>query len=124
TPTGVAFPTPAPVRPVARDQDGSLAAAGRQPGTLSPPITSNQDFYIVTKNAVADPVVDAASWRLIVDGEVDHPVQLDYATLLALPSVEVTKTLECISNLTAGCSMASFGCDLMSTAVWRGVAVS
>src|SRR5207248_9384591 len=81
-------------------------------------------FCIVTKNAVADPVVDAASWRLIVDGEVDHPVQLDYATLLALPSVEVTKTLECISNLTAGCSMASFGCDLMSTAVWRGVAVS
>ena len=27
-------------------------------------------------------------------------------------------------NLTAGCSMASFGCDLMSTAVWRGVAVA
>jgi DMSO/TMAO reductase YedYZ molybdopterin-dependent catalytic subunit len=124
TATAVEFPTPAPLRAISRNQDGSLTAAGRQPGTLSPPITSNQDFYIVTKNAIADPVVDAAGWRLIIDGEVDHPVQVDYATLLALPAVEVTKTLECISNLTAGCSMASFGCDLMSTAVWRGVSVS
>jgi DMSO/TMAO reductase YedYZ molybdopterin-dependent catalytic subunit len=117
------FPTPPAVRTLARDQAGSLTAAGRPPGTLAPPITSNQDFYVVTKNAVADPVVDASTWRLIVDGQVDHPVQVDYATLLALPYVDVTKTLECISNMTAGCSMASFGCDLMSTAVWRGVAV-
>jgi DMSO/TMAO reductase YedYZ molybdopterin-dependent catalytic subunit len=124
TATPVVFPTPAPLRAIARDQEGSLTAAGRQPGTLSPPVTANKDFYIVTKNAVADPVLDAAGWRLIIDGEVDHPVQVDYATLLALPVVEVTKTLECISNLTAGCSMASFGCDLMSTAVWRGVSVS
>jgi DMSO/TMAO reductase YedYZ molybdopterin-dependent catalytic subunit len=118
------FPTPPPVRTLARDQDGSLTAAGRPPGSLAPSITSNQDFYIVTKNAVADPVVDANSWRLIIDGQVDHPVQVDYATLTALPYVDVTKTLECISNLTAGCNMASFGCDLMSTAVWRGAAVS
>jgi DMSO/TMAO reductase YedYZ molybdopterin-dependent catalytic subunit len=124
SPTAVTFPTPAPARALARDQEGSLTAAGRAPGTLSPLITSNQDFYVVTKNAVADPVVDAADWRLIVDGEVDHPVQVDYATLMALPAVDITKTLECISNLTAGCSMASFGCDLMSTATWRGVAVS
>jgi DMSO/TMAO reductase YedYZ molybdopterin-dependent catalytic subunit len=124
TPTPLAYPTPPPVRSVARDQEGSLTAAGRPPGTLAPPITSTQDFYIVTKNAVADPVVDATAWRLIIDGEVDHPVQLDYATLMALPSVDITKTLECISNLTAGCSMASFGCDLMSTATWRGASVS
>jgi DMSO/TMAO reductase YedYZ molybdopterin-dependent catalytic subunit len=109
---------------LARDQEGSLTAAGRPPGTLAPPITSNQDFYIVTKNAVADPVLDANTWRLIIDGEVDHPVQVDYATLRALPVVEITKTLECISNLTAGCSMASFGCDLLSTAVWRGARLS
>jgi DMSO/TMAO reductase YedYZ molybdopterin-dependent catalytic subunit len=122
-PTAIAFPTPAPVRAVARDQEGSLTAAGRRPGTLAPPITSNQDFYIVTKNAASDPMLDAANWRLIIDGEVDHPVQVDYATLLSLPSTEITKTLECISNLTAGCTMASFGCDLISTATWRGVAV-
>ena len=120
SPSTVTFPTPAPVRNLARDQEGSLTAAGRPPGTLAPAITSNQDFYIVTKNAVADPVLDANTWRLVIDGEVDHPVQVDYATLRALPPVEITKTLECISNLTAGCSMANFGCDLISTAVWRG----
>lgn len=117
------FPTPPPVRSLTRDQEGSLTAAGRPLGSLAPQITSSQDFYIVTKNAVADPVADANTWRLIVDGQVDHPVQVDYATLLALPYVDVTKTLECISNLTAGCGMASFGCDLISTALWRGVAV-
>jgi DMSO/TMAO reductase YedYZ molybdopterin-dependent catalytic subunit len=117
------YPTPPPVRSLARDQEGSLTAAARPSGSLAPQITRNQDFYIVTKNAVADPVADANSWRLIIDGQVERPVQVDYATLLALPYVDVTKTLECISNLTAGCSMAGFGCDLMSTARWRGVAV-
>jgi DMSO/TMAO reductase YedYZ molybdopterin-dependent catalytic subunit len=118
------FPTPPPARRLARDQQGSLTAAGRPPGSLAPPITSNADFYVVTKNAVADPVVDANTWRLIIDGQVNHPVQIDYATLGALPAVDITKTLECISNLTAGCGMASFGCDLISTAVWRGARLS
>jgi DMSO/TMAO reductase YedYZ molybdopterin-dependent catalytic subunit len=122
-PAATGFPTPAPARSLARDQEGSLTAARRPPGTLAPEITSNQDFYVVTKNAVADPVLDANTWRLVIDGEVENPVQVDYATLKALPAVEVTKTLECISNLTAGCSMASFGCDLISTAVWRGARI-
>jgi DMSO/TMAO reductase YedYZ molybdopterin-dependent catalytic subunit len=76
---------------------------------------------VVTKNAVADPVLDAATWRLVVDGEVARPVQLDYAGLRALPAVEIVKTLECISNLAAGCTQTSFGCDLLSTAEWTGV---
>jgi DMSO/TMAO reductase YedYZ molybdopterin-dependent catalytic subunit len=70
---------------------------------------------------VADPVVDPAGWRLIVDGEVNNPVQFDLRTLRMLPSVEVIRTLECISNFTAQCSLAAFGCDLISTARWRGV---
>jgi DMSO/TMAO reductase YedYZ molybdopterin-dependent catalytic subunit len=55
---------------------------------------------------------------------VVHPVQLDYGMLRSLPAVEVTKTLECISNFTAGCSLTSFGCDLISTARWRGARLS
>jgi DMSO/TMAO reductase YedYZ molybdopterin-dependent catalytic subunit len=137
TPTAIAIaadtPTPAPTvetlpapadRVLQRSQDGSLTAAGRPHGTLAPPITANHDFYVVTKNAVADPVVDAAGWRLIIDGEVQNPVQVDYRTLRALPSVEVTKTLECISNFTAQCNLAAFGCDLISTARWRGARLS
>jgi len=104
-----------------RNKDGALTAAGRIPGTLAPAITANEDFYVVTKNAVADPVVDPANWRLIVDSEVNNPVQFDLRTLRMLPSVEVIRTLECISNFTAQCGLAAFGCDLISTARWRGV---
>jgi DMSO/TMAO reductase YedYZ molybdopterin-dependent catalytic subunit len=100
------------------------AAAWWSALTLAPPITSNANFYVVTKNAVADPVVDAETWRLIVDGEVNSPVQVDYRTLVALPAVDITKTLECISNFTAGCNLTSFGCDLLSTARFRGARLS
>jgi DMSO/TMAO reductase YedYZ molybdopterin-dependent catalytic subunit len=124
TPTLEPLPNPPPPRRLARDNNGSLTAAGRPKGELAPPITANDDFYIVTKNAVQDPIVDAASWRLIIEGEVNRPVQLDYRTLRAMPSVEVTKTLECISNFTAGCSLTTFGCDLISTARWKGVRLS
>jgi DMSO/TMAO reductase YedYZ molybdopterin-dependent catalytic subunit len=75
---------------------------------------------VVTKNAGGDPIVDPASWRLVIEGEVNSPVQLDYATLRALPAVEVTKTLECISNFTAECQLTAFGCELISTARWKG----
>jgi DMSO/TMAO reductase YedYZ molybdopterin-dependent catalytic subunit len=118
------YPTPPPARRLTRDKDGSLTATGRPKGTLSPLITSNQDFYVVTKNAVADPVLDATTWRLVIDGEVNNPVQLDYPSLRMLPAVEITKTLECISNLAAGCDQTSFGCDLLSTARWSGVRLS
>src|SRR5207247_4165773 len=123
-PTAEPLPNPPPARRVARDKDGALTAAGRPKGELAPPITANEDFYVFTKNAVADPIVDAASWRIFIDGEVNRPVQVDYRTLRALPAVEVVKTLECISNFTAGCNLTSFGCDLISTARWKGTRLS
>ncbi len=124
TPTEEPIPNPPPPRKLVRDKDGALTAAGRPRGELAPPITANEDFYVVTKNAVEDPIVDAAAWRLVIDGEVNNPVQLDYRTLRALPAVEVTKTLECISNFTAACNLTSFGCDLLSTARFRGARLS
>jgi DMSO/TMAO reductase YedYZ molybdopterin-dependent catalytic subunit len=56
----------------------------------------------------------------VLDGEVQRPVQVDYATLRSLPPVELVKTLECISNFTSMCTLAFFGCDLLSTAAWKG----
>src|SRR5206468_6170764 len=93
---------------------------GRRAGQLAEPITNNNDFYIVTKNAGGDPVIALADWRLRLDGEVQRPVEVDYASLRRLPAVEVTKTLECISNFVAKCELAPFGCDLISTATWKG----
>jgi DMSO/TMAO reductase YedYZ molybdopterin-dependent catalytic subunit len=115
---------PPPARVLQRDQDGAVLPSGRRPGQLAELITNNDDFYIVTKNAAGDPSPSAAAWRLVIDGEVGRTVQLDYRSLRNLPSIEVTKTLECISNLVAKCELAPFGCDLISTARWRGVRVS
>ena len=114
---------PPPPRRLTRDQDGAALPSGRTPGQLAEPLTSNADFYIVTKNAGGDPVLTAKEWRLRIDGEVGRPVEVDYANLRRLPAVEVTKTLECISNFTAKCELAPFGCDLIGTARWKGVRV-
>ena len=114
------FPTPQEARKLVRDKDGALTAATRAKGELPSLVTPTAAHYVVAKNAAADPVLDANEWRLILDGEVNRPVQLDYNILRRLPSVELHKTLECISNFTAQCHLAFFGCDLISTARWRG----
>lgn len=115
-----AYPVPPPERPLARDKDGALLAVNRPKGQWQPAVTANDDFYVVTKNAGGDPRIEARDWRLVVDGAVNRPVQLDYLTLRRLPSVTLYKSLECISNLTTKCDLTSFGCDLISTARWRG----
>src|SRR5207244_3562623 len=42
------LPNPPVPRRLTRDKDGALSAAGRPKGELAPPITANDDFYIVT----------------------------------------------------------------------------
>jgi DMSO/TMAO reductase YedYZ molybdopterin-dependent catalytic subunit len=111
-------------RQLVRDKDGGLLASGRRRGELASLITSNDDFYVVTKNAVADPVLHHESWRLIVDGDVEQPLEFTYDTIRRLQPVEVTKTLECISNFVTNCGMVPFGCDLISTAHWKGARVA
>ena len=118
------IPEPRPARPMKRDRDGVVLPAGRRPGELTDLITSNDDFYIVSKNAGGDPVIQGKAWRLRVDGDVERPLELDYATLRKLPAVEAVRTLECISNFAAKCELAPFGCDLISTARWKGVRVA
>ena len=118
-----ALPEPGAARDLQRDKDGAVLPSGRPPGQLASPITSNRDFYIVTKNAGGDPSLRPADWRLLVDGEVERSFQLDYATLRKLPAVEVTKTLECISNFVGKPELAPFGAELISTARWKGVSV-
>jgi DMSO/TMAO reductase YedYZ molybdopterin-dependent catalytic subunit len=120
----VALPEPRPARPLKRDKDGAVLPSGRRMGELTDLITSNDDFYVVTKNAAGDPVIGARDWRLRIEGEVAQPIELDYASLRKLGAVELTKTLECISNFAAHCELAPYGCDLISTAGWKGVRVA
>lgn len=101
----------------------SAALARRAVGTIShllprglpAPITSADDFYAVSKN-LSDPEVDAASWRLYVDGMVDHPLNLSLGDIMALPAQQVIRTLECISNMVGG--------RLISNGAWTGVRLS
>lgn len=127
--TAAQGPPPVPELPVPlrgprkteRDKDGALSGSQRQPGEVAAFLTPNNAFYITTKNPVADPLVKPEGWRLILDGAVERPVQLDYRTLRRLPSVEIVKTLECISNFVAKCELVPFGCELIGNARWRGV---
>jgi len=75
-------------------------------------VTPNSEFYVVTKNVI-DPVVDASSWRLAVDGLVQAPRAYTYADLLARAATQEYVTLECVSNEVGG--------DLISTARWTGI---
>jgi len=87
------------------------AAFAQIPG-LTPEVTSIAAHYVVDEEII-DPSIDATTWRLAVGGLVDHPLQLTYAQLKALPAVERHQTLECVSNKVAG--------HLISTAKWIGI---
>ena len=116
-----AIPQPPPPRQIKREHDGASTATPRKNGELAKLITPNDEFYITTKNPVSDPVVDGATWRLVLDGEVNRPVQLDYRTLRRLPAIEFASTLECISNFVDKPELAPFGNNLISNATWKGV---
>jgi DMSO/TMAO reductase YedYZ molybdopterin-dependent catalytic subunit len=80
---------------------------------LSPEITSNDQYYIVSKNLFADPTVNSSGWNLTVDGYVDNPFKLSYQELLALPMQQQYESMMCVSNEVGG--------QYMSNALWEGV---
>ncbi len=80
---------------------------------LSPDVTSNDQFYLVSKNLFTDPTVKSSSWHLTVDGQVDNPFTLTYQNLLAQPMKHQYESLMCISNQVGG--------NLISNALWEGV---
>ena len=89
------------------------AAQGVEVRGLPAEVTPTGEFYIVSKNPPGfDPDLDASLWRLEVAGRT-QPLRLSYRELLALPSMERSHTLECISNEVGG--------NLISNAKWRGV---
>lgn len=80
---------------------------------LSSEITSNDQFYLVSKNLYSDPTVNGAAWQLAVDGQVERPFTLSYNELMAMPRQSQYETLECISNTVGG--------QYMSNALWEGI---
>jgi DMSO/TMAO reductase YedYZ molybdopterin-dependent catalytic subunit len=80
---------------------------------LSPEVTSNDQFYLVSKNLFSDPTVNGNSWSLTVDGQVDNSFMLTYQELLAQPMKQQYESLMCISNDVGG--------QYMSNALWEGI---
>ena len=79
---------------------------------LSPEVTSNDQYYIVSKN-LTDPTVSSQGWSLKVTGQVEQPYSLSYGELLALPMQQQYESMECISNDVGG--------SYMSNGLWEGV---
>lgn len=107
-----------PPAPPPRSSDGpndpidasAYTSAEADPST--PFITPNTDFYRID-TVLSFPRVDAATWRLTIDGLVERPLVIGYDDLLARPQVERVVTLCCVSNEVGG--------PYVGTAVWRGV---
>ncbi len=94
-------------------QASGAARTGSGPWADMPSlVTSPATFYVVSKN-IRNPAVDVATWHLRVHGLVERPLTLAYADILALPSVEADRTLECISNPVGG--------NLISTGRFTGI---
>lgn len=75
------------------------------------PITPNDEFYITSYRSPPD--IRIHDWTLSVKGLVKAPIRLNYAELLARPTMSDIVTLECVGNEVAG--------DSIGTAEWEGV---
>ena len=91
----------------------ALAPLGKPHNARIPsPLTPVDQFYVVSKNLLGT-TVDLGRWRINLIGSGARKAQLDLQDLKAMPSVELTSTLTCISNFVGG--------DLIGTARWTGV---
>ncbi len=79
---------------------------------LTPLVVPEDRFYRID-TALVVPRVNAESWRLRVTGMVDRPLEFTLVDLLALPLIEESVTLSCVSNEVGG--------ELVGNAIWRGV---
>ena len=92
------------------DPVGALPAALAVDG-ISPLVVPNRDFYRIDTSLLT-PRLDAATWKLRVDGMVDHPFTITYDELLAMEMHEEYVTIACVSNEVGG--------ELVGNALWKG----
>ena len=68
---------------------------------ITPFRTPTADFYRVDTRLTL-PAVDADSWTLTIDGDVDREVTLTFDDLAAMDTIERDITLTCVSNDVGG----------------------
>ena len=104
------------------------------PAALQEEIVPNDLFYI--RNHWREvPKIDVASYRLVVDGQVDRPLSLSYDELRDLPLKRFQATFECCGNSpvpeywgqisrTSSVMEQTKGHGIMGNAEWAGVALA
>jgi DMSO/TMAO reductase YedYZ molybdopterin-dependent catalytic subunit/mono/diheme cytochrome c family protein len=77
------------------------------------------------RNHAATPRIDATSWRLTVEGEVDRALELSYEDIMRMPSTSRTMLLECAGNgrsrFDPQAEGTAWGDGAVSVAEWTGV---
>jgi DMSO/TMAO reductase YedYZ molybdopterin-dependent catalytic subunit len=107
TAASATLPPPARLTP---EPEIDLSGFAAPPG-VRPRLTPQSELYYVSSR-VRDPRVDAASYRLTIDGVVERPLSLTIDEIMSRPRVIQTSTLECISNDVGG--------DLIGNCRWVG----
>lgn len=102
--------------PDARCLESSLSS-------LDEEVTPTHRFFVRSHFAV--PRVDPATWRLVIDGEVDRPTTLTLPDIQELPHRDLTSVLECAGNsrvtVRPKAEGVLWGHGAVSAARWRGV---
>jgi DMSO/TMAO reductase YedYZ molybdopterin-dependent catalytic subunit len=86
-------------------------------------VTPNRLFFV--RNHFETPVIDLPSWRLRIEGCVEHPMEWTWEQLLALPQRSVFATVECAGNgrsfLQQKQPGVQWGAGAIGHAEWTGV---
>ncbi|MBI3409503.1 MAG: sulfite oxidase [Planctomycetes bacterium] len=94
--------------------------------TLDSFIVPNDRFYV--RSHFPTPAIDVKTWRLRVEGEVDHPLELSYDEIRKLPSRTQTAMMECSGNgrifVTPRPAGVLWELGGVGNAEWTGVALS
>ena len=88
-------------------------------------ITANKAFFDRNQGDIPEKQIDLHEWKLSIDGEVENPLELDFATLLNMPKAIAANTLECSGNSRSLLKEKSYGNPWtiggVGNAVWGGV---
>jgi DMSO/TMAO reductase YedYZ molybdopterin-dependent catalytic subunit len=86
-------------------------------------ITPTKSFYVRTHFPI--PRLERATWRLKIEGEVNHPFEIGYDELVSLPARTFPVTLECAGNnrifLEPKVKGVQWELGAVGTAEWTGV---
>jgi sulfite oxidase len=126
---GISLFAQAPRATVAPGKEKLLVRSLRPPDYETPValldswITPVEHFYV--RSHLPVPTVDAASWTLQVEGEVQTPATLSLEDIRRMPSASLTATLECAGNGRAFYEPPVAGVQwtkgAVGTARWTGV---